>query len=218
MEQNRIFDIIISLVEGIKNNDIFRDDFCDEEIALTGCRYLLNKIIRQYKIPTNHYFVSEKAFDLWTKINSGSIFDYWDRKKVVKNISGEVFIDKYKNREKVPYQKGCLLKYGDTFAFNDVFTDEHIVTVNEIIKELINLPKCDYLSIKSVLDKIYICKVLKEEDRNIKNQINRSSLDYREIIAFDYNEAGIKVKDFDLKNSLNTLINECKKELEHLNK
>lgn len=214
-KHNKVLDIIINLLDGLRSGGDLRDDFGGEDLVLNDCSYLLNQSIRQYKIPQCHYFVSKKAFELWSKIRSDSIFNYWYRKKVVKNVEGEVFINKYRGGEKEPYSKNYKLKYGETFTFNDVFTDEHIVPVNNIIKELINLPVINYESVKNVLDKIYICKVLKEEDRKIANKKSRS-LDYREVLAFDYFDVGIEIKDFDLKTELLTLIDEIKRKIDKL--
>ena len=69
MEQNRIFDIIISLLIGIKNHDCLTETTDSGEVlTVTQCKYLLNQTIRQYQIPKDHYFVSEAALELWQKI------------------------------------------------------------------------------------------------------------------------------------------------------
>ena len=48
MEQNRVLDIIINLLIGIKNDNKLIGKSCnDEEILLNGCSYLLNQTIRQ---------------------------------------------------------------------------------------------------------------------------------------------------------------------------
>ena len=154
---------------------------------------------------------------MWSKIRTDSILKYTYRDKIIKNVPGVVFIDKYKGSERHAYEKGCLLDERDSFIYNDVFTDEHVVTVSNIMEELLKLTKIDDESIKSVLDKIYICKMLKEEDRCIKNK-NRRSLDYREVISEDYFDVGIRLQNFDLKNTLEILIEEYKREVERLSK
>ncbi len=195
MEQNRIFDIIINLLIGIKNHDCLTETTDSGEVlTVTQCKYLLNQTIRQYQIPKDHYFVSEAALELWQKIRRDSIFNYTYRDKVVKTIHEPVWIDKYNGSRKEPYQSSYL-NCAESFTYNDVFTDEHIVTVSDIIKELKALPSYDYAEIKKVLDKIYICKVLKEEDHNIKNKHTRPT-DYQLVINTDYFDAGIKVLRF----------------------
>lgn len=215
MEQNRIFDIIINLLIGIKNNNLLVEKIdSGDELTLTGCSYLLNQTIRQYQIPKDHYYVSQKAFELWSKIRTDSIFEYTYRDTIVKNTNEIVFIDKFRGSEKMPYESTNLV-YGNSFIYNDVFTDEHIVTVSNIIDELLALPNYDYFSIKKILDKIYICKMLKEEDHAIKNKKNRST-DYREVITDDYLSVGISVKDFDAKSALQDIINELEIQIREL--
>ena len=195
MEQNKIFDIIINLLIGVKNQDkLVEETESGEVLTVTQCKYLLNQTIRQYQIPKDHYFVSEAALELWRKIRKDSIFNYTYRDNVVKTIDEPVWIDKFNGSRKEPYQS-LYLNRGESFTFNDVFTDEHIVTVSDIIKELKALPSYDYAEIKRVLDKIYICKVLKEEDHNIKNKHTRPT-DHQLVINTDYYDAGIKVLKF----------------------
>ena len=216
MQQNRILDIIINLLSGIKNDNQILENVDDSHtMRLGGCSYLLNQTIRQYQIAQNHYFISEKAFELWIKISTDDIFKYTYRDKVVKNTDTEVMVDKYKGGEKTPFEKALSLKKGDSFIYNDVFTDEHIVTVSNIIDELLDLPTYDYLSITKILDKIYICKMLKSEDHTIKNRSNRST-DYREVIVHDYSDVGIKIKNFSYKTTLENLIAEYQELIEEL--
>ena len=139
MEQNRVLDIIINLLIGIKNDNKLIGKSCkDEEILLNGCSYLLNQTIRQYQFPESHYFVSEKAQELWNKISSDDIFNYVYRDTVTKDIEGVVVVDKFRGGEGTSYAKESIVK-GDKFIYKDVFSDEYIVTVSDVIKELLNL-------------------------------------------------------------------------------
>lgn len=193
IQQNKILDIIIYLLEGYKNDGIKAKTKTGEKTVLdkNSCRYLLNQTIRQYKLPNDHIVVSKAALDLWEKIRSDDIADYTYRDKIVKNTDTVVTIDKYKGSEKDPYESNVELKSGDCFTFNDVFSEEHIVTVSDIINALKELPAPDYASVLKILDKIYICKMLKSEDRRIKRKSRRHSLDFREILIEDYKAAGI---------------------------
>ena len=85
-----------------------------------------------YQFPQNHYYVSEKAQKLWDAISSDSIFNYTYRDTVIKDVDGEVVIEKFRGGEGKPYATSKI-KRGDSFVFKDVFTDEHIVTVSNII-------------------------------------------------------------------------------------
>ena len=202
MQQNKILDIIINLLNGIKNkNSIVEEVEYETKMTLNGASYLLNQTLRQYNIPKSHYFISERAFELWNKISKDDILKYTYRDKVTKNTNGNVCVDKYKGSEKEPFQKQVILARGDSFIYNDVFTDEHIVTVSDIIKELLKLTTYNYSSITNILDKMYICKMLKSEDRMIKNKSKRST-DYRKVINKDYLSVGIRLKGFDYPQQL----------------
>lgn len=214
MERNRIFDIMINLLEGIKNQNRLIERNKDKEMALNGCAYLLNQTIRQYQVPQSHYFVSKKAQELWNQISTDSIFNYTYQDKVTKNIDGTVIIEKFRGGEGTPYATTTISRK-DKFTYKDVFTDEHIVTVSNIIEELLALPKYDYASIERILNKIYICKMLKREDRSIASKRDRST-DYREVIVFDYKDAGIFLTTFDYKANLEQLILEKEEELTEL--
>lgn len=217
MSNNKVYDIIINLLIGTKNQNTLTDATClDEAVMLNGCSYLLNQTIRQYQIPRDHYFVSERALALWEKIRTDSIFDYTYRDKIIKTTDDVVTIDKYRGGEKHPHESTNIYR-GDAFTYNDVFTDEHVVTVSNIIEELKSLSTYDYSSVKRILDKIYICKMLKEEDRIIENKRNRST-DYREVIAEDYYNVGIRLVGFDLMATLQDLIYEAEEKLIRLKK
>ena len=215
MKRNRILDIIVILLNGIKNNNKLVDQSSiDGELKLNGCSYLLNQTIRQYQFPQSHYYVSEKAKKLWDTISSDSIFNYTYRDNVIKDVEGEVVIEKFRGGEGKPYATSKI-KRGDSFVFKDVFTDEHIVTVSNIIDELLSLPEYSYESIEIVLNKIYICKMLKREDRSIQSKKNRST-DYREVVVSEYDKVGIKLLNFDYKSVLEALISEGKTKSDEL--
>ncbi len=216
-QQNKVLDIIIRLLDGIRSGNTLTETCADgDQIALNSCNYLLNQVIRQYAVARDHIFVSEKAMECWAKIRSDDITRYTYRDRIVKNTDAYVTVDKYKGGEKRPYKCDCELKYGDQFTYNDVFTDEHVVTVSNIIAELSSLPVCDYDAVKKVLDdRLYICKMLKSEDREIENRKTRS-LDYREVIVNDYEDAGITVVGFNRQETLQTLVEEYRKKLAEL--
>lgn len=195
MEQNRIFDIIINLLIGIKSQDkLVEQTETGEILTITQCKYLLNQTIRQYQIPSDHYFVSEKALELWKQIRKDSIFNYMYRDIVTKTTETPIYVNMFHGSERKPYMSKNLER-GESFIYNDIFTDEHIVTVSNIINELKNLTSYDYDTIKKVLDKIYICKVLKEEDHQIKHKVGMPT-DYKHILDTEYKDAGVKVINF----------------------
>lgn len=200
IQQNKVLDIIIYLLEGIKGKKKNKSDKLEgtvepgEKTILGSCNYLLGQVIRQYEIPEDHYFVSKKADALWKQITTEKdIKKFFYHDKIKKDTDGSVTIYEYKGSKKVPVdENGRVLEKGDCFTYNDVFTDEHIVTISDIIAALTDLPVWDYAFVKGVLDKIYICKMLKSEDRSIKRKVHRF-LDYRETVAKDYKDAGIEL-------------------------
>ena len=144
MQQNRILDIIINLLSGIKNKNSIVEEFEDDtKMTLNGASYLLNQTLRQYNIPKSHYFISEKASELWDKISTDDMLKYTYRDKVTKSTQEIVYIDKYKGGEKEAYQKQAILTKGDSFTYNDVFTDEHIVKRHGFSHSLMTLYKTE---------------------------------------------------------------------------
>ena len=67
MEQNKVIDIVINLILGIKSNDLLTAELDNDKVELYNCRYLLSQVLRQYKLPREHCLVSEKACELWGK-------------------------------------------------------------------------------------------------------------------------------------------------------
>ena len=170
-EKNEVLEIIISFVKACKN---------DKEHAyvesngkrIWSAYYLLNQILRQYYIDDNHVLISKKAQELWEKIAvepNIKRFNYRNTFTAKVNID----IDMYYGAKK----EGVLtsVKKGQKVIWNKIFHDEHTIPVNIIIKELCSLDNLNYESVLKVLDKIYICKMLKEEDRKIIQKSDRPS-------------------------------------------
>lgn len=179
---NEVLDIIISLVKGVKNDGHIDSD----GHVLWGCNYLLNQVLRQYDIPKDHYYVSERAAKLWESITSGKIMDYYYKCRVVLDkADGTVVLKCYKGASN-SYTEWTPKK-GEKLIYRDVFHDEHIVPINVLIKELVELTELNYENVLHILDKIRICKMLKEEDKEIVNRSNRSS-DYKIAIAENYKD------------------------------
>ena len=95
-------------------------------------------------------------------------------------------------------EEGTDLKKGDSFEYRSFFHNEHIVPVDTIENQLLQLDvngmtrqTCSK-RIEEILDKIYICMMLKEENAGLKN--NRCSDDYEQIIKNDYANAKTPIK------------------------
>lgn len=194
--KNAIFDAINLLVTAIKTNEEHPSIKCvhnDKTYTMYSVHYLLGQLIRQIEVPKERTYISVKADELWKSITDEPIENYWYQKKVTCKNNG-IQVAKYKGASKAPYDKPAL-NAGDNFVYKDVFHDEHVIPVNTIIEELIALESLDDDSIAAVLDKICICRILKEEDANIENRYKRPNT-FEEVIRTTYQDAGIEVKDF----------------------
>lgn len=180
--KNEILDIIISLIKGVQNHNHIESD----GHKLWGSKYLLNQVIRQYSQPDDHYFISKDAKELWNKITSDDIMTKFYRDKLtLDKVDGSIVLKCFKGNSN-SYTNWTPNK-GDKLTYRDVFHDEHIVPVKMIINELIKLKEINYSSVEEVLGKIYICRMLKEEDKKILNKSNRP-LDYRQAKKENYGD------------------------------
>jgi len=193
-----VLDIIISFVKSYKNKQSKQRPFLyskykNKKIYINNTDYILNQILRQISIPQENFLISEQAYDLWREITDEPIEKYSYRERIkVKYDGAEVF--EYKGLSKNPYLKRTLSK-GDSFIYNDVFHNEHIIPIKIIIEELLKLHtkhKLNYKNIIPIFNNIYICRMLKSEDRNIKIKYKRY-MSKDEIISTIYNEAKIKI-------------------------
>lgn len=166
MRKDICLDMIICLLKAhrTEENAIYSDSSC-----IRGAHYLLGQVVRQYAIPEENYYISEKANNLWKKISNDNIWNYVYTNKFV--ITDKCSLPKYVGAEKNPreikeYQKG------EKIEFNSVFHDEHIISIEVIIKQLDAIPKekLDYDSVKKILDSIVICRILKEEDKKLQHK------------------------------------------------
>jgi len=177
------YDIIISLVKSLKNKTedgkyehFIKEEYEGKPLILWGTAYLLNQFLRQLEIPKSRRLVSKKADALWKSlVGDEDINDYYYQDKVTVKHDGKV--KKYSGASKTPYFDGEI-KTGSSFTFKDVFHEEHIVPIAVIINDLEELEKAnklDYKHVDEVLKKIYICRMLKEEDRKIKERYKRAN-------------------------------------------
>lgn len=197
MEHNEVIDLIITLIKGAKAKE---DCIVSSEVTLQGCNYLLGQVIRQIRIPLDHWFVSDGAKTLWEKLTSKNIMEFWYTMHVPCDRANGIEVGLYRGSEKYPHTKPTLNK-GDTIIYREVFHDEHIVPVVVIVNELCALKEPTRENVKRILDKIYMCKLLKEEDRRILHRSNRPS-DYRAAIVDSYTPQGITIENVVTKERL----------------
>ena len=192
MEKCEVYDIIISFIKSLKNaNDgskpFIGSIYNKQDKRIHNTDYLINQILRQVGIPKERYLISRKAKELWESISSKDIHDYYYHEKVVAEFDGAE-IQEYSGANKTP-KRTRILKKNDSFIYKDVFHNEHMIPIKVIISELTSLndDELNYENVDSILNKIYICRILKSEDRSIKNKYKRSS-DIEEVIKNVYSD------------------------------
>ena len=184
--RNPFYDTIIELVKSIKSEE--------ETVVFDGRKwgapaYLLGVIIRQYQVPVDHYFVSAEAKKIWDSITDENIF-YYAWQDQVECRSDGITVTEYTGNKKDGIDRP--LKRGDKVTFRRVFHDEHIVPVKAIVDWLCSLPKVGYDDIRKAFSSIYICKILKGEDKKLINKFNRP-FDYRQALIENYQKANIEL-------------------------
>lgn len=184
MEHNVVIEFIKTLVRASKNGNCIEEN--GEKIHNTS--YLLNQTLRQYELKHEHYFISEKANLLWERLTSEDIMSCYYQHKVKCDRATGIIVREYVGNSKHSNER--LINKDDVITYRAVFHDEHIVPINIIQQELNDLATLDDESVKTVLGKIRICRMLKEEDKETVNKRNRSS-DYRKAIADNYTPKGI---------------------------
>ena len=80
----------------------------------------------------------------------------------------------------------------DKVCFNDMFHVDHIVPVKLIMDELLKMTQINSQDVSNILQKMYLCRMLKEEDRLLGRTAGRT-LCYNNNINNIYNTRGICV-------------------------
>ena len=156
---------------------------CTEKGVRSSLKYIMGQAIRQYRIPDDNWHVSRAASELWKRLTDEDIKDFTYREAVcIKEDDNELGI--YVGNEKDPSKKG--VEKGTKIPYNSLFHDEHTIPVSRFVKELLN--KGDQVTgpeIEAVLNEIHICKITKEEDRNIVEKSKREGT-FEEIVENIY--------------------------------
>lgn len=204
METINSFDFLIALIKACQAMD---EDPCIESpegfnARLGGSYYLLNQSIRQLWNRPGHMFVTKKALELWNKLKiEEPIFKFYYQKPVFYKNEEPEHIGLYKGAHKKPYWEGYIQYTGKKkyFRFRQVFHGEHIVPVNILIDQLLKLnlkkEKAEvYREIDAILNKIYVCYMLKEENIRLNGVAkNKRSDNYRQVLDSDYAKAQIEI-------------------------
>ena len=198
MDKNPILDIIICILKNRKSYLVNKKTSFKIECTYNGkiyglwnSSYLLGQIIRQYQISDDNYYISSKANALWERITKQNIWNYSYRDKIFCESDEEINVKSYKGASSE--YSIITLNSGVPFIFNDIFHDEHIIPINIIIKELESLPEYTYKTVEEILGQIKVCRMLKEEDREIKERCRRP-LDFNYIVENIYKKYGIEIR------------------------
>lgn len=124
--------------------------------------YLLGQTIRQYEPAENHQHVSIGAWDCWQ--------NQADNNEDIRQFQYTLTYKKKQNGKQ-------------SEKFNKYFIQEHttpVADIKEELKKLINKNSINHRSIKKILEKMHISRILKTEDKKIKKNYDRG-LDFEDI-------------------------------------
>lgn len=210
METINSFDILIALIKACQKTEIDKDRFLsgpdDYEGNVASPFYLLNQTVRQLWNRKGHKCVSKKALELWNKLKVGKcIYDFYYQMPIEYKNEEPVHIKIYVGAAGTPSEEKDVVvsDKNSFFRFRQVFHKEHIVPIGIILKQLLEIDLSKdkdevYKKIDEILNKIYICYMLKEEDRAL-NKIAKTkrSDDYLHVINTDYKKAGIEIAEWE---------------------
>lgn len=167
------------------NDEVARD------YSIVNNKYLLGQMLRQIYLPKSNYYISEAAEKLWNQITDENIMNYWYNDQVLVKFN-DIELDIFKGASKESESK--LLKKGSKFSYRSVFHDDHIVPIENIIKQLIELNPLTYDWVYDIIKNISVCRMLKIEDRTLARTKGRDNLD--QVIKEVYKD--IKVKTINI--------------------
>ena len=196
MMETKVLDIIIAFVKGIKdhpkeNKNAPHHYINDGTNTLWNANYLLNQILRQYRINPDHIFVSVAADKRWRELTEKEMKDYNYTMEVP--LKNDAELELYKGAEK-NHHKVNMAK-GHKFKFREIFHDEHIIPISMIIKKLIDLEELNYNNVQEILNNLYICRILKSESKIIDKN-NKTDRDWNvntTVKELFKNECGIEL-------------------------
>lgn len=191
-KDNKVLDIIISFVKAVKITNVEDEKNCkhyldDGNNRLWGAKYLLGQIIRQFGINDDHYFISVAADKLWKEITNGKedIKNYHYTMKVP--VHKECKLNLYKGAAKEPFEKEKAFAPTNTFQYRQVFHDDHVIPIEDVIQKLISLETLNYENVQKILNNIYVCRMLKSENVELnRGNRNKREWDVKETIEKIY--------------------------------
>ena len=205
-----VLDILIAFVKGCHYENKERDwtnciysNLNGKDYWIWNADYLLNQILRQIDVPPERYVTSKGALEMWDKLKPTgkkgkrvikAISDCYYRERLTIHNTLDEKVGLYKGAEKKP-SSHLDIKEGNIFTFNDVFHLEHIIPIHKIKEELLSLSDEDLTKdkVSEILEKIYVCRMLKSEDRSIESKYksNRTGT-AREIVKEVYKDIDVE--------------------------
>lgn len=190
---NAVLDILIPFIRAEQDaSHRIESKMNGNPLILHGTGYLLGQMLRQYAIPPERQFISRAAWELWHTLTDENVWQYTYRQTVKCHSTVPVPIQEYRGNERTP-KAIRNIGLGETFVFRDVFHDEHMMPISEIIQALIRLPSVTYESVTEVLSQLCICRILKTEDRSLYPKYHRPL--NRQAVWQLYKQQGIIVCD-----------------------
>ena len=189
MKNEAIIKSIITLLDAY--NKTLSDKSNQGKRNSNSLKYLINQSIRQYDIPSDNWHVSNAALTLWYNLTKEDIKNYHYRDAVTcDNLKQPWNTDLFQGAYKEGDEREIFPN--DSFLFNELFHEDHVIPVSLILEEIIKSPIIDYNSIKTILDKMHICVILKEEDRKLGRTKGRD-LVFNKTIVDVYNKNGVEL-------------------------
>ena len=185
--------IIASIVVLLKGYQRLKASSNSNKMHISSLKYVLGQTVRAYKVPQKQIFISQAAEKRWNELTNFDInnFDYKQSFRC-NRLKQSITCKMYKGSQKDG--QNVQINPNDKVCFNDMFHVDHIVPVKLIMDELLKLTQINSQNVSNILQKMYLCRMLKEEDRLLGRTAGRT-LCYNNNINNIYKKRGICVID-----------------------
>ena len=183
--------IIASIVVLLKGYQRLKASSNSNKMHISSLKYVLGQTVRAYKVPKEQIFISQAAEIRWNDLTSSNInnFDY-KQSFICDRLKQSITCKMYKGSQK--NGKNVQINPNAKVCFTDMFHVDHIVPVKLIMDELLKLTQINSQNVSNILQKMYLCRMLKEEDRLLGRTAGRT-LCYKNNIIKIYKTRGICV-------------------------
>jgi len=170
-----IVDIIISCLKGSSIQQ-------PSGMVKTQFSYLLSQALRQYRVPSSNWHLSQGASALWSTITTARIEPYsYKEVFTADKLCQSLSINTYKGASRKEPSSLVILP-NNNYAFNQIFIVEHIVPCSDLISALRvlyeqykNNSQLKQIIIEFLDEKLHLVRLLRTEDRAISRSSNRIS-------------------------------------------